>query len=89
MNRNLIKAIDAKSNPIHMGMIALKIGGVMFQGPFFTYFDRSCIGFLTQVKRHNMLRKREIKVALLKMISTLCKSNVCFFNCFDQCTLRI
>ena len=35
----------------------LKIGEVMFLGPFWTYLDRSCIGFLTQVRGHIMLRK--------------------------------
>ena len=44
----------------------------MLQGPFFTYLDISCIGFLTQVRGHTMLRKREIKIALLNVSSALC-----------------
>ena len=43
---------------IHMAIINLQIGVVMFQGLFFKYFDRSCNGFLTQVSGHTMLRKR-------------------------------
>ena len=44
----------------------------MFQGPFWTYLDISCISFLTQVSGHTMLRKREIKITLLNVTSTLC-----------------
>ena len=50
----------------------------MFQGRFFTYVDRSCIGFLTKVSGQTMLRKREIKIALLNMISTLCYIKLLF-----------
>ena len=50
----------------------------MFQGPFFTYLDRSCIGFLTQMSGHTMLRNREIKIALLNMTSTLCYFKLLF-----------
>ena len=50
-----------------MAIFTLKIGAVMFQGPFFTYLDRSCIGFLTPVSGHTVLRKREIKMAVLNV----------------------
>ena len=46
-----------------MAINTLKIGVVMFQGPFLTYLDRSYIGFLAEVSRHALLRKREIKIA--------------------------
>ena len=73
MNENPLNAINAKSHfhPYDMVIITLKMGVVMFQGPFFTYLERSCIGFLTQVSGHTMLRKREIKIALLNVTSTL------------------
>ena len=57
---------------INMAIFTLKIGVVLFQGPFFTYLDRSCIGFLTQVSGHTVLRKREIKITVLNVTSTLC-----------------
>ena len=43
----------------------------MFEGPFFTYLDRPCIGFLTQVSGQTMLRKREIEFELLNVTSSL------------------
>ena len=57
---------------IHMAIITLQIGVVMFQGLFFTYLDRSCNGFLTQVSGYTVLRKREIRIALLNVTSNLC-----------------
>ena len=59
---------------MHMAIITLKIGVyvVMLQGPFFTYLDRSCIGFSSQVSGHTMLSNREIKIALLNKTSPLC-----------------
>ena len=68
MNENPLNAIDAKSNFHSYGYDYSKIGVVMFKGLFFTYFDRSFIGFLTQVSGHTMLGKREIKIALLNMV---------------------
>ena len=50
-----------------MAIFTLKIGVVLLQGPFFTYLDRSGIGFLTQVSGHTVLRKREIKIAVLNV----------------------
>ena len=47
---------------IHLAIITLKNGVVMLQVPFFTYLDRSCIGFFTQVSGHTKLRKRELKL---------------------------
>ena len=52
---------------IRIAIFTLQIGVVLFQGPFFTYLDRSCIGFLTQVSGHTVLRKREIKIAVLNV----------------------
>ena len=72
MNENFLNAINAKSHFHPYGYYSSKIGVVMFQGPFLTYFDISCIGFLTQVSGHTMLRKREIKITLLNVTSTLC-----------------
>ena len=50
----------------------------MLQGPFNTYLDRSCKGFLTQVSRYTMLSKSEIKMTLLNVTSTLCYIKVLF-----------
>ena len=71
-------------NPIfiHMAVITLKLGVAMFQGPFFTYLDRSCICFLTQVSGHTMLRKREIEIALLNVTSTLCSIKLLLLQLF-------
>ena len=62
----------------HMAMNTPKLGVVMFQGPHFTYLDISCIGFWHQVSGHTMLRKREMKMALLNMISTQCYIKLLF-----------
>ena len=40
MNDNPRNAIDAKSNFHSYGCITLQIEVVVYQGPFFTYFDR-------------------------------------------------
>ena len=64
-----------------MAMITLKIGVIMLRGPFFTYLDRFCIGFLTQVSGHIMLRKREIKNAFCLCVTLNCFS----FNHFELC----
>ena len=62
----------------HMAMITVKSGIVMFQGPFFTYLVRSCIRFLTQLIGQTMLRKCEIKIPLLNIISILCYIKLLF-----------
>ena len=67
---------------IHMAIITLKMGVVILQGPFFTYLDISCIGFLTQASGHTMLRKREIKIALLNVTSTLCSIKLLLLQLF-------
>ena len=74
MNKNPHNALNAK----YMAIITLKIGVFMFQGPFFTYLDRSCIGFLIQVSGHIMLRKRENKIALFNVTSALCYIKLLF-----------
>ena len=73
MNEHPQNAINAKSHfhPYGYYNITLQIGVVMFKGPVFTYLNRSCIGFLTQVSGHTMLRKCEIKIAVLIVILTL------------------
>ena len=78
MNENPLNAIHAKSHFHPYGYFYSKIGVVLFQGPFFTYLDISCIGFLTQVSGHTMLRKREIKIAVLNVTSTLCYIKLLF-----------
>ena len=47
---------------IHMAIFTLKIGVVLFQGPFFTYLVRSWIGFLTQVSGHTVLENMKLKL---------------------------
>ena len=69
MNENPLKAT---LNFHSYGYDNLKIVVVKFQGLFFTYLDRPCMDFVTQASGYTILRKREIKIALLKMISTLC-----------------
>ena len=59
MNNNPPNAKDVKSNFRSYGHDHPKIWVAMFQGPFFTYLDRSFIGVLTQVSGHAMLRKHE------------------------------
>ena len=61
MNENPLNAIDAKSYFHSYGYDYSKIGAVMFKGQFFTYLGRSCMGFLSQVRGHTILRKRENK----------------------------
>ena len=63
-----------------MAIITLKNGVVMLQGPFLTYLYIFCIllGFLSQVSGQTMLRKREIKIALLNVTSTLCYIKLLF-----------
>ena len=80
MNENPHTLLMQNPMSIHMAMIALNIRIVMFQGPFLSYLDSSCKGFLTQVSGHTKLRKLEIKIASLYMISTLCYIKLLFLS---------
>ena len=71
INESPLNDIDAKSNFHSYGYDYPKNWYSHIPRTISTYLDRSCIGFLAQVSGHTMLRKREIKIALLNMISTL------------------
>ena len=45
-----------------MASITLKMGVVMFQGPFFTYLDRSSKDFMIQVNGHTVLENVKLKL---------------------------